>query len=450
MKTICFFPNEPLGRIKPLHGVNNAARLTDYGELLPDFCRLQPPFVRLHDTGGPYGGSRYVDVANIFPDFDADENDPASYDFLLTDCYIRPLVEAGMEVFYRLGATIEHEPKKYRTVPPKDLAKWARVCEHIVRHYNDGWADGFHFNIKYWEIWNEPDGLNPACEPFGCPNWQGTAQDYYELYALTAKEIKTKHPDVLVGGYSSCYILGSFHDGGWFPGDVSFFTGFLAYIKQSGAPLDFFSWHGYLGRQYIDKVAIESDFVDQMLTEYGFGSALRFDTEWNCNIHESAGENRRIENYVNYRNEKGASHCAAALFKMQRCKIDAAMYYDAQLWCAYGALFEVPSLKPTKAWHALKAFGELYALGTWLKSTDAEHIYTCAAGDGERALLCLANVSDSAETIALDSPLVSTAQVRIFVLDKTRDFAIIYEGTLPEQLELPPYSVVKIEPAANT
>ncbi len=33
MKTIGFFPDEPLGRIKPLHGVNNAARLTGYGPL---------------------------------------------------------------------------------------------------------------------------------------------------------------------------------------------------------------------------------------------------------------------------------------------------------------------------------------------------------------------------------------------------------------------------------
>ena len=31
------------------------------------------------------------------------------------------------------------------------------VCKHIVMHYNDGWNDGYHYNIAYWEIWNEPD-----------------------------------------------------------------------------------------------------------------------------------------------------------------------------------------------------------------------------------------------------------------------------------------------------
>lgn len=167
-----------LGRIKPLHGFNNAARKTDYGEIVSDFLKLSPPFVRLHDTGGTYGGSHYVDIPNIFPDFTADADDPANYDFTLTDCYIRPLVEVGVSIMYRLGVTIEHEPKKYNIFAPSDPYKWANICEHIVRHYNDGWAEGHHWNIEYWEIWNEPDGIAPKVEPFGPPNWIGTAEEY--------------------------------------------------------------------------------------------------------------------------------------------------------------------------------------------------------------------------------------------------------------------------------
>ena len=29
---------------------------------------------------------------------------------------------------------------------------------NVIKHYNSGWANGYHYNIKYWEIWNEPDG----------------------------------------------------------------------------------------------------------------------------------------------------------------------------------------------------------------------------------------------------------------------------------------------------
>ena len=34
------------------------------------------PYSRLHDVGGWLGGGLYVDIPNLFPDFDADENDP--------------------------------------------------------------------------------------------------------------------------------------------------------------------------------------------------------------------------------------------------------------------------------------------------------------------------------------------------------------------------------------
>ena len=78
------------------------------------------------------------------------------------------MCRAGTKVFFRLGQTIEHGPKKYGALPPKDFAKWARICEHVIRHYNEGWgvdkewttlnvAWSNQFNIVYWEIWNEPD-----------------------------------------------------------------------------------------------------------------------------------------------------------------------------------------------------------------------------------------------------------------------------------------------------
>ena len=37
------------------------------------------------------------------------------------------------------------------------MKKWANVCKHIVMHYNAGWANGFYYNIKNWEVWNEPE-----------------------------------------------------------------------------------------------------------------------------------------------------------------------------------------------------------------------------------------------------------------------------------------------------
>lgn len=436
-----------IGKIKPLHGMNNAARKTGYGELLPAFLELNSPIVRLHDTCGTYGGSHYVDVPNIFPDFEADPSDENSYDFTLTDCYLRELHNAGIRIFYRLGVTIEHEPKKYRIYPPRNAAKWADICEHIVRHYNDGWAQGFDWNIEYWEIWNEPDGIAPDVEPYGPPNWLGSAEDYYKLYSVTANHIKKLHPEIKIGGYASCHILGAFFHGHWEKGLTGFFTGFLDYITSPAtkAPLDFFSWHGYRGRGPLTKIAEECDFVRNTLEKYGLRNVELIDDEWNCNICDIETDDVRTQNYINMRSHKGAAYDAGALYEMQRCSIDMAMYYDAQLWCSYGGLFNVPSLTPSKAYYSFLQFSELYSLGSCCR-TEAEYpIYTCAA-TGKYDMLALSNISDKDEPVTAEIKNVRGKTADGEILDETRNlepFGIA--GSEKITFTMPAYSVVSIK-----
>jgi len=62
-----------------------------------------------------------VDISAVFPDFNADVNDPASYDFVLTDEYTKAMLDNGTKPFYRLGSKIEHWSKKYGTLPPADF-----------------------------------------------------------------------------------------------------------------------------------------------------------------------------------------------------------------------------------------------------------------------------------------------------------------------------------------
>ena len=72
--------------IKPMHAggqppVISTARDTYFHYL----TEAGIPYSRLHDVGGAFSSNLYVDIPNIFRDFDADENDPASYDFAFTD-----------------------------------------------------------------------------------------------------------------------------------------------------------------------------------------------------------------------------------------------------------------------------------------------------------------------------------------------------------------------------
>ena len=172
------------GKIKPMNAVNNGPVYTENADQndtnLYYYRDAGIPYARTHDASicYDYGGEHTVDIINIFTDFDADPYDPASYDFSLTDMYLNNIRLAGTKTFFRLGNKIEHWPKHYGILPPKDAKKWAVICEHIIRHYNEGWADGFSMDIEYWEIWNEPD-FNGKC-------WAGTPEQFHELFAVTA------------------------------------------------------------------------------------------------------------------------------------------------------------------------------------------------------------------------------------------------------------------------
>lgn len=191
-----------VGRIKPMNAVNNGPVYTDNGDQnltnLPDFREANIPFARTHDSSicYDYGGEHTVDIHNIFTDFDADPYSPESYDFTLTDIYLGTIMRAGAKVFYRLGSKIEHWPKHYGIMPPKDYQKWAVVCEHIIMHMNEGWADGYHMGIEYWEIWNEPD-FNDKC-------WTGTPEEFYDFFATAAKYLKARFPSLKIGGPAVC------------------------------------------------------------------------------------------------------------------------------------------------------------------------------------------------------------------------------------------------------
>ena len=77
-----------VGKIKPMHAVGQPPILGISTDMLKYLTDIGAPYSRLHDVGGAYASYKWVDVPNIFRDFDADENDPESYDFAFTDILI--------------------------------------------------------------------------------------------------------------------------------------------------------------------------------------------------------------------------------------------------------------------------------------------------------------------------------------------------------------------------
>ena len=92
--------SKALGKIKAMHAVGQPPFL---GMTFDNFKYLSAahiPYSRLHDVGGAYGKGVFVDIPNLFRDFDADENDPGSYDFAFTDALLGALMEYGVKPFF--------------------------------------------------------------------------------------------------------------------------------------------------------------------------------------------------------------------------------------------------------------------------------------------------------------------------------------------------------------
>ena len=90
-----------IGKIKPMHAVGQPpVELGNNGvedDMFHYLTEANIPYSRLHDTGGCYASNVFVDLPNLFRDFDADDNDPDSYDFAFTDVLLSKMIAAKVE-----------------------------------------------------------------------------------------------------------------------------------------------------------------------------------------------------------------------------------------------------------------------------------------------------------------------------------------------------------------
>ena len=410
MARICIDDTRTVGRIKPLHAGGQPPLLGSRTTCFHYLTEAGIPYSRLHDVGGLYGGGRYVDIPNLFRNFDADETDPQNYDFTFTDHLISALIEAGVEPYFRLGITIENyaDIKYYHAMPPKDYEKWARICEHIVAHYNEGWADGFRYNITYWEIWNEPD--NKRNRDAVSEMWNGTPEEYYRLYDVTAKHLKKCFPNIKVGGYASCgfYYLTApqtkIVNRPNYEYFMEFFYGFFEYVKEHGSPIDFFSWHSY---DKTENTLIWANWLGEKLKEFGYGHIESHLNEWDpfCKEFGTAHHSAEI---------------AAMMLGMQNTHVSLMCIYDMRITnVPYCPLFDVITQTPIHGYYSMVAFNHLYRLGTQVKLTcDTKGLYAVAATNGKKNALMISNLTGEEQILHIEG--VDLSDARISVIDEKR------------------------------
>ena len=413
METLRIDLQNTSGKIKHMNSVNNgpfkSVRNFDTFDL---FAKARIPYARNHDASffSAYGGEFSVDVHRIFRNFDADVNDPSSYCFASTDSYLKTIEAAGTKTFYRLGCNIEHY-EKCGTIPPKDNFKWAQICEHIIKHYTQGWANGFFMDIEYWEIWNEPDCGNPDGSN---PCWQGTEDQFIELFTVTAKHLKTQFPHLKIGGPAFAYL----------PECRGFATRLLNRLTSEGVKLDFFSYHCYSSNA--EWLAYMINYAKEVVDECGQSQAELILNEWNY-IKGWLGDEWKYSLQTE-KGLKGSSFVVCAMATGQKGSVDMLMYYDARP-CAMNGMFNTDTYEALKTYYSIAYFSNLLELGAYVpESCTSEDIYSICATDGKSGAILLTHYNDDDTTPAkkLDIKIENApenAEVEIFVLDENNDMA---------------------------
>jgi xylan 1,4-beta-xylosidase len=350
-RTLHLDAGKVIGEIKSFQGLNGPPSpiMAGLPNLVTQYRALRVDQVRTHDFMGPTEIDSKYEFANsnlawlipdntqrggvvkagnasiIFPNETADPENGASYNFGPTDKVLAAIHASGAEVFYRIGRSWGAN-----TNPPADFDIYASVVKHIAMHYNQGWANGYHYKIRYWEFWNEPEGF-----------WSGTPEQFYSLYDKTARALKSVDPTLKVGGDAKAI---PYDDG-------PYREGFIDYCATHKLPLDFYSWHTYtdLSADPYDAIRLAED-IRKVLDTHGFPRAESILSEWNLSSDFTDREKSELQG------ADDAAYVGAVLSYAQGAPIDHAQFYRGD--AAWMGLFDLGG-KYFKTARTFEALGKM-------------------------------------------------------------------------------------------
>ncbi len=445
MITINFTQSQ--GEIRRINGVNLAPRLKGAGHFLHKtawqqmsaaYRALRAPVARFHDAPNDNPGMRLVDPHLIFANFHADADDPRNYYFRQTDDYLRQCHAMGTRIHYRLGPSIEHAAESYFTCPPEDNEQWVRICVNIVRHYTEGWNNGFAWHIPHWTIWEEPDnGALWAGEVDG----ENNPEQFFALYELTARRLKDRFPRIKVGTCAAFALESKKVGGRSVPQAVpkKWVAEYLAYCRRKKAPLDFLEMSLYKGAPD-DAIGYPAK-VRKVLDSYGFKDAEVRIAEWRYVAHGVPFAGRQaFESPEGCYGTDGAAFAAAVLTGWQDEPLAMSNYYTAT-----NGLFD-RYYTPRKVYYGFRAFCDMTAYPKRVAAQSGDSSVKVLAGtnaDGEGAVLVSAfqseqkrltldvqgAVPDQADVLCVNSelnlePVAFTRKSNRLILDKAPGSAV--------------------------
>jgi xylan 1,4-beta-xylosidase len=179
---------------------------------------------------------RYVRFHAIFHDevgvYNEDEHGNPVYNFSYVDQIYDGLLKNGVRPCVEIGfmpRKLAFNPDalhpfwyKQNVSPPKSMDRWDDLIWHFAQHLVDRYGIG-EVSQWYFEVWNEPN----------IDFWNGIPRQksYFDLYAHTARALKSVSPELRVGGPATAAA-------DWV-GD------FLKFAAENHVPVDFVSTHAY-------------------------------------------------------------------------------------------------------------------------------------------------------------------------------------------------------------
>ena len=149
------------------------------------------------------------------------------YDFAWLDSIVDHLIRRGLRPWiclcYGNGLYDERAAQTFGAVgwPPiydeESRAAWGAYVRALVSRYKGRVSD--------YEVWNEPDLKTPF--------FDGTQEEYFRLYEITAKAVKAVDDKLKVGGPATS--------------NSKWVAAFVNYCKAHDAPVDFITTHQYAG-----------------------------------------------------------------------------------------------------------------------------------------------------------------------------------------------------------
>ena len=276
----------PVGPLRPVwsyfgYDEPNYTYMKDGRKLLSELAALSPVtvHVRAHNllTTGDGTAALKWGSTNAYTE---DAQGKPKYDWTVVDrifdTYIerkmKPLVEIGFmpEALSSKPQPYKHEwapDKTYNKIftgwahPPKDPKKWGELVYQWVKHCVEKYGRA-EVASWWWEVWNEPD----------IGYWQGTPEQYFELYDYAADGVKRALPAIRIGGPTTTGPKGE--------KAAKFLRDFLQHVVsgknyatgKTGSPLDYISFHAKGRPKFIEnRVQMGSEF---QMNDFDTGFAI--------------------------------------------------------------------------------------------------------------------------------------------------------------------------------